>query len=416
MNRREEKRKIDLLAPAGSFDSLQAAVKAGADAVYFGFGKLNMRSRSSNNFSLEDLDRVVKECREKNVKSYVTLNTVMYDDDLTLMKEMCDEMKKANVDAVIASDMAVIAYARSIGLNVHLSTQANVSNIEAASFYSRFVDLVVLARELRLQQIQEISRAIEKRNICGPSGRLLKVEAFVHGALCVAISGKCYMSLAQHNLSANRGECLQVCRRKYRVIEEESGSELLIDNQYVMSPKDLCTIDVLDQIVGAGVSVLKIEGRGRSPEYVYTVVSSYREALDAIAQGTYSKEKVEKWSSDLRSVYNRGFWQGGYYLGNKLGEWSGAYGSVATKKKIYVGKVSNYFDKIGVGEFLLEAHTLKKGDAIVITGPSTGVVKGFVESLRTHEKTSSAGKGETATIPVSQKIRRNDKLYVLVDR
>ncbi|MBU0469954.1 MAG: U32 family peptidase [Nanoarchaeota archaeon] len=403
------------MAPAGNFESLRAAIKARANSVYFGVGQLNMRARAANNFSIDDLKEIVTICKEHEVKTYLTLNIVLYDEDLASMKKICQEAKKSGVTAVIASDLAAIQYAHSIGLEVHLSTQANISNIEAVRFYAQFADVVILARELNLEQIKTIVKEIETQDLRGPKGNLIEIELFIHGALCVSISGKCYMSLASYNFSANRGECLQSCRRAYRIIDEETGDELKIENKYVMSPKDLCTISVLDQLLDTGIKILKIEGRGRSPEYVYTVVKTYREAVDKYLAGTYNQKKVKGWVKELETVFNRGFWQGGYYLGNKLGEWSGTYGSKATKKKIQVGIVKNYFSKKGVGEFQIEAGEIKVGDEISITGPTTGVIIIKVESIFLNERSVGlAKKGVRITIPVPEKIRPNDKLFVLV--
>lgn len=407
---------IEIMAPAGAWDSLHAAIKAKANSVYFGIDQLNMRAKATNNFTKEDLPAIVELCEQHNIKTYVTLNTVMYDTDISLIHEVCDAIKKSQATAVIASDMAVINYASSIGLPVHISTQLNVSNIEALRFYSQFADVVVLARELSLEQIKNITRSIEEEDIRGPSGEKVKIEIFVHGALCVAISGKCYMSLAHHNTSANRGACLQVCRRRYRVIDEDTNKELLIDNKYIMSPKDLCTIDVLDEILSSGVAVLKIEGRGRPPEYVYTVVTAYREALEAIKAGEYTQDKVTAWTQKLSTVYNRGFWHGGYYLGKDLGEWSGIHGSRATKKKIYIGKVTNYYTNLGVAEFKIEADTIKDGDEFLITGNTTGPITGKAESIRTNDNHGYSQQGDVMTMPVTEKVRRNDKLFIIVDR
>lgn len=409
---------IEVMAPAGSFDSLMAAIKAGAQSVYLGVGELNMRARASHNFTLEDLSEVVSICRKHRVKVYLTLNTVMYGADLPEMKKVCDKAKEVGVDAIIASDMSVINYAKSKGINIHISTQTNVSNIEAVDYFSQYADVVVLARELKLEQIRSISEEITKRDIRGPSGELIKIELFVHGALCMAISGKCYLSLNAHNSSANRGACLQNCRRKYRVIEEETGNELVLDNQYIMSPKDLCTIEFLDQIIDAGVSVLKLEGRGKPPEYVYTVTQCYREAVESIRTHSFSEEKRVDWMKRLQTVYNRDFWKGGYYLGKEIEMWSGDNGSQATKKKIYAGKVLNYFSNLKVGEILLEAHRIKKGDRVIITGESTGIVEFHVETLRSHtrEKVDVGEKGEVVTLALPEKVRRNCKLYLMVDR
>src|SRR3989338_6598224 len=335
---------VEIMAPAGSFESLNAAIKAGADSIYFGAGKLNMRSRSAN-FRLEDLEKDVGICKENNVNAYLTLNTIMYDDDIKLMRRICDKAKKSGINAVIVSDIAAMSYARSIGLEVHTSTQLNISNIEAVRFFSKFADVIVLARELNLRQIANISRQIKKEKIKGPNGRNVKIELFCHGALCVAISGRCHMSLVIYNAPANRGACIQNCRRAYKVVDEETGKELVIDNKYVMSPSDLCTIGFLDRIISAGAYILKIEGRGRAPEYVYHVTKTYKEAVKSIENKSYTKDKIDEWVKDLERVYNGGFWHGGYYLGKQLGQWSGAFGSKATTKKEYIGKVLNYFNK-----------------------------------------------------------------------
>lgn len=407
---------MELMSPAGSYESLAAAIKAGANSVYFGVDKLNMRARSAN-FQLKDLTKVAKICKPNKVKSYLTLNTVMYDEDLKLVQKICDKAKKAGVSAIIAADVAVMQYARSIGMEVHLSTQANVSNIEAVRFFSKFADVIVLARELKLEQIQKIVDKIKKEKICGPSGKLLRVELFIHGALCVSIAGKCYMSLASHNFSANRGACMQTCRRTYRVIDEENGKELVIDNKYVMSPQDLCTIRILPQILDAGVEILKIEGRGRSPEYVFTVTKVYREAMESYVRGDYTAKKVSKWEKELETVFNRGFWQGGYYLGQKMGEWSGTFGSKATLEKKYLGKVLNYFQKSKVMELLLENDSLKVGDKVLVIGSTTGVVEVKVEIIWFEDKKGMlAKKGSTVTLSVPEKVRKNDKAYLMVER
>ena len=406
---------IEIMAPVGSFESLHAAIEAGADSVYFGVDYLNMRARASNNFTINNLQEIVSICAAINIKTYVTLNTIIYDEDISCMQRICDAVKASKVSAIIASDMSVINYARSINQNIHLSTQVNVCNIEAVRFYSKYADVIVLARELTLDQIKNICLSIYKENIIGPSGNLVKIEIFIHGALCVAIAGKCYMSLAQYNSSANRGACLQACRRSYRVIDEETNNELSIDNQYIMSPKDLCTIGFLDKILEAGVSILKIEGRGRSPDYVYKVTKTYKDALNGIMSGSFTQENIDKWIQELKSVYNRGFWHGGYYLGKKLGEWSDSYGSQATEKKVYIGKATNYFNNIKVAEFKLETQSLKKGDKILITGPTTGVIFSVIRSIRTHQGIQ-ADKGDIVTFLLPQKIRKNDKLYLMVDK
>jgi len=408
---------INIMAPAGNYESLAAAIKAGANSVYFGVGELNMRSRSAN-FQYDDLSKVIKICNENNIKSYLTLNTIMYDEDLEQMHKICNIAKEAGITAVIASDISAISYASSIGLEVHISTQANVSNLEAVKFYSKYADVVVLARELKLEQIKYLCDQIKEQNIVGPKGELIKIELFVHGALCVSISGVCYMSLAQYGSSANRGACFQACRRTYRVIDEETGDELQIDNKHVMSPKDLCTIKYLDKILNSGVSVLKIEGRGRSPDYVYTTVKAYREAADVYLAGEFTEEKGEEWVKELETVFNRGFWHGGYYLGHKLGEWCNVYGSKATKEKKFIGTVKNYFQKVGVAEVNLESGNLKLGDEILITGPTTGVVKANVDKIRDSgdQDVTEAKKGTNVTIPVSEKLRAGDKMFVVKDR
>ncbi len=410
------KKNIELMAPAGSFESLHAALKSGADSIYCGVGMLNMRARASSNFSFEDLEEIVRICDDNGVKVYVTLNIVMYDSDLSVMREVCDAAKRCGVEAIIAGDIAVLEYARSIGQAVHISTQCNISNTEAVRFYSKYSDVMVLARELSLEQIREICSAIDREDIKGPSGDRVRVEIFAHGALCVAIAGKCHMSLVQHNMSANRGECLQICRRKYRISECDTGEEFIIDNQYIMSPKDLCTVGFIDKIIEAGVSVLKIEGRGRAPEYVSTVVEVYREAIESALAGEYSDSKIQGWITRLEAVYNRGFWHGGYYLGSKLGEWTGTYGSKATKKKMYLGKVTNYFSRLGVMEFKLENDKLENGDDVIITGATTGVIKMCVASLRSDKTEGEAYRGDVATMYVPEKVRKNDKVFIVVDR
>ncbi len=410
---------VEIMAPAGSYESLQAAINAGADSIYFGIEQLNMRARAANNFTLEDLKKIAKICQEKNINSYLTLNTVLYDHDVTLMKKICDAAKAAEITAVIASDISAISYANSIDLEVHISTQCNVSNIEAVKFYAKFADVIVLARELTLKQIKKICDTIKEENITGPKGNLVEIELFAHGALCVAISGKCYMSLGTYNASANRGACLQNCRRSYRVIDEETGDELVLDNKYVMSPKDLCTIGFVDQILDAGVRVLKFEGRGRSPDYVDTVIRTYREAVDQYLAGTYSQnkeEKVAKWTKELEKVFNRGFWHGGYYLGKELGEWSGVYGSKASEEKVFLGVAKNYFKQVGVAEFFFEAGKveLKIGDRFLVTGPTTGVIRGEVSSLRLDDKeVQSVQKGDDFTLPVAEQVRPQDKLFLI---
>jgi len=407
---------IEILAPVGNMASLKAAINAKADAIYFAVDKFNMRSRSSENFNFKDLDTITKICRDEGIKCYVTLNSVMYDDDLPKIREILEKLKKASVDAVIASDLSVITYARSIGLRVHASTQLNICNIEAVRFFAKYCDVMVLARELTLVQIKKICEKIKSENILGPHGQLIKVEVFAHGALCVAIAGKCYMSLAQYNMSANRGKCLQACRRKYRIIEEETNKELIVDNQYIMSPKDLCVLPFLDQIYKSDISILKIEGRGRTAEYVYTVVSVYKEALDAIEKNDLTKEKVDLFLNRLQRVYNRGFWIGGYYLGHALGEWSGTYGSKATTEKIYVGKVTNYYANKKVVEMKVEAHPINTNDPFYIIGSTTGVLEGKIENLCHAKEKNKAIQGEIVSFYFPTKVRKNDKLYLIQTR
>ena len=408
---------VEIMAPAGSYESLMAAINAGAGSIYFGVGKLNMRSKSAN-FELEDLGKIVNICNENDVKSYLTLNTVMYDEDLIGFKELCNFAKKLGVSAIIASDISVIEYARSIELEVHMSTQANISNIDAVQFYSKYADVIVLARELTLKQVKSICSEIKSRKICGPSGELVKVEVFIHGAMCVAISGKCYMSLAQYNSSANRGKCLQSCRRTYKVTDTETGDELIIDNKYVMSPKDMCTIKILDKLISAGVSVFKIEGRARGPDYVDTVVRQYKLVLDKIKSGEYSLEDAETAENELKKVFNRGFWENGYYLGKKLGEWSGAYGSKSTTKKIQVGKVINFFKKTMIAEVVIESGEIAKGDKIAITGPTTGIVYSDLGVILDgkDEIVEKLVKCEQGTIKLDTIVRKNDKLFVIQER
>ncbi len=407
--------RIELMAPAGSFDALQAAIDNGADSVYFGIEQLNMRARSSINFTLEDLKEIAQRCNEVDVRTYITLNTIIYDHDLALVKTIINTAVEAGITAVIASDQGVIAYARSVGMEVHISTQLNITNVETLKFYALFADTVVLSRELSLRQVKDVTRAVEREQIKGPSGKLVEIEIFGHGALCMAVSGKCYLSLHTQNSSANRGACVQNCRRKYRVIDIEDGHELEIDNEYIMSPKDLCTLDFLPKVIDAGVSVLKIEGRGRAPEYVATVISAYREAIDAVYEGTYTPERVEEWMEKLKTVYNRGFW-GGYYLGQQMGEWTDAPGSKATQKKVYLGKGVHYFPKPKIGHFKIEAHTLKKGDRILITGPTTGVWEMEVPEMRIdNQEAEEAKRGDDVTFMVGTTIRPSDKLYKIVE-
>ncbi len=406
---------IEIMAPAGSFESMQAAIQGGADSIYFGIEQLNMRSRSANNFTRENLGEIVTIARQNNLKTYLTINTVIYDHELGMLREIVDLAKKYNIDAIIASDPSVINYAFKQKVEIHLSTQLNISNIESLKFYSQFADVVVLARELNLDQVKKIYEGIDLEDIRGPGGSKIKIEMFVHGALCMAISGKCYLSLHEHNHSANRGDCFQVCRRSYEVTDLERGNKLEVDNEYIMSPKDLCTIHFLNKILDSGARVLKIEGRARSPEYVKTVVSSYNEAVNSIIDATYGEEKIEFWQKELRKVFNRGFWDG-YYLGQRLGEWSHVYGSQATKKKIYTGKCTNYYDRIGVAEILVEAGELKIGDEILIIGPTTGVIETEVKELRVEkERAEKAVKTQKCSIPVHQLVRRSDKVYRWVD-
>lgn len=406
--------KIELMAPAGNFESLQAAIDNGADSVYFGVEQLNMRARASINFTMDDLSEIVKRCKTKGIRTYLTLNTIIYDHDLSIIRTLIDKAKSADVTAVIAMDQAVIAYARQVGMEVHISTQINITNIETVRFYSMFADTMVMSRELSLRQVKKICEQIEKEQIKGPSGNLVEIEIFGHGALCMAVSGKCYLSLHSHNSSANRGACKQNCRKKYTVIDQESGFEIELDNEYMMSPKDLCTLDFLDQVIDTGAKVLKIEGRGRAPEYVAMVIKSYREAIDAYYDGTYNDEKVEAWMEDLKKVYNRGFWSG-YYLGQKLGEWSEGSGSHATQKKVYIGKGAHYFPKSSIGEFKIEAYDIKVGDRLLVTGPTTGVKEFDLEELMVDEQRSEvASKGDSCTIPLDFRLRLSDKLYKIV--
>lgn len=406
--------KIELMAPAGNFESLQAALDNGADSVYFGVEQLNMRARASINFTLDDLEEISNRCKAKGVRTYLTLNTIIYDHDLTIVKTLINKAKEADISAIIAMDQAVIAMAREVGMEVHISTQINITNFETLKFYAMFADTIVLSRELSLRQVKKITQQIEKEQVKGPSGRLIEIEIFGHGALCMAVSGKCYMSLHTYNSSANRGACKQNCRKKYTVIDQESGIEMEIDNEYIMSPKDLCTIDILDQVADAGIKVLKIEGRGRAPEYVAKVIKAYREAIDNIFEGTYSKEKVIVWMQELEKVYNRGFWNG-YYLGQKLGEWSKGSGSHATQKKVYIGKGVHYFPKAKIGEFKLEAFDISIGDIILITGPTTGAKEMEIKEMFVNDKKGAkAQRGDTITIPLDFRIRPSDKLYKIV--
>lgn len=403
---------FEIMAPVGSRESLAAALAAGADAVYFGIEGLNMRSRSSANFTADDMAEIAAICTERGVKTYLTVNTVIYDSDMETMRMIISRAKEAGISAIIASDMAAILYAREIGQEVHISTQVNVSNTAAVRYYSQFADVMVLARELNMEQVSEIHRAIVAENICGPNGKPIRLEMFCHGALCMAVSGKCYMSLHEMNSSANRGACNQICRRAYTVRDKETGDELEIDNQYIMSPKDLKTIHFLNKMVDAGVRVFKIEGRARGPEYVAEAVGCYSEALQAIVDGTYSEEKVAQWDARLVKIFNRGYWNG-YYMGERLGEWSAKYGSSATRVKSYAGKAMRYFSKIGIGEFLMEAGEIKVGDEVVITGPTTGALIFTVTELRFDLKpVESVSKGQLFSMPVPEKVRPSDKLYL----
>ena len=407
--------RIELIAPAGDFTSLQAPLDNGADSIYFGVEQHNMRARASMNFTILDLPEISRRCKEKGVRTYLTLNTIIYDHDLSIIKTLLDKAKEADLTAVIAMDQAVIAYARQIGMEVHISTQINITNIETVKFYALFADTMVMSRELSITQIKKICSQIEKEQIKGPSGNLVEIEIFGHGALCMAVSGKCYLSLHSHNSSANRGACKQNCRKKYTVIDQESGFEIELDNEYMMSPKDLCTIGFLDQIVDAGVKVLKIEGRGRAPEYVATVTKCYREAIDSIADGTFSAEKVEGWMKELETVYNRGFWSG-YYLGQELGEWSPNSGSSATQKKIYIGKGRHFYPKSNIAEFLIEAYDLNVGDKVLIQGPTTGSQEIVIEHMMVDGKegATKASKSDVVTFKTEFRVRPSDKLYKIV--
>jgi putative protease len=406
---------IEIMAPVGSYESLMAAIQGKADSVYFGIGHLNMRSKSTLNFTSEDLKTISEICRENHIRSYITLNSVIFDEELQIMRTIIEDAKKAGISAIIASDQAAIQYAADAGMEVHMSTQANITNSEAIRYYSKYADVMVTARELDLDQVRAITEAIEKERIIGPHGELVKIEVFAHGALCMAVSGKCYLSLDNFNSSANRGACLQVCRRPYKVFDRDGEVELAIDNQYIMSPKDLKTIDFIDKILDARVKVLKIEGRGRSPEYVKTVTRCYREAVNAFYEGNFTKEKLELWNMELGTVYNRGFWDG-YYLGRKMGEWSGQYGSQATRKKVYVGKIMNYFARTGIAELKVEAQPLHAGDDILVIGPTTGVIEDRVSEIQVDDKmVGKAIKGDLCTLPVGAFLRPSDKLYKWVD-
>lgn len=404
----------EIMAPVGSRESLQAALQAGADSIYFGIEKLNMRAHSASTFTIDDLREIAATCGERGVKTYLTVNTIIYDDDIELMHQIIDAAKEAGISAVIASDVAVMTYCQKVGQEVHLSTQLNISNIEALKFYSQFADVVVLARELKMEQVAKIHEQAEQMNICGPSGKKIRIEMFCHGALCMAISGKCYLSLDNASRSANRGECMQLCRRSYIVTDKETGTELEIDNKYIMSPKDLKTVRFIDRMMKAGVRVFKIEGRARGPEYVYTVVKCYKEAIQSVLDGTFTEEKKDEWDERLATVFNRGFWDG-YYQGQRLGEWNKNYGSNATERKVYVGKGVKYFSKLGVAEFSCEACEFSVGDKMLITGPTTGVMYVTVEEI--HDDThavQTAQKGTRVSFRVPDKVRPSDKLFKLV--
>ena len=409
-NRRQE---YEIMAPVGSRESLQAAIQAGADSVYFGIERLNMRAHSASTFTIDDLREIAATCHEHGMKSYLTVNTIIYGEDIPLMHEIIDAAHEAGISAVIASDVAVMTYCRRVGQEVHLSTQLNISNIEALKFYAQFADVVVLARELNMEQVAEIFRQVEEENICGPSGKQIRIEMFCHGALCMAISGKCYLSLANAGRSANRGECVQICRRSYLVTDRETGNELEIDNKYVMSPKDLKTVRFIDRLMKSGVRGFKIEGRARGPEYVYTVVKCYKEAIDSVLDGTFTEEKKDDWDKRLATVFNRGFWDG-YYQGQLMGEWNKNYGSCATERKVYIGRGVKYFSKLGVAEFTVDAADFKLGDKLLITGPTTGVMYLDATEIRLElEPVDYAPKGTHVSIPVPGKIRQSDKLFKL---
>ncbi len=410
------KRSIELMSPAGSYESLMAAIKAGCNSVYFGVEQLNMRARSSNNFTLDDLKKIAKIGKENNVKTYLTLNTILYDHDINLMKSIVDAAKQNGITAIIAADHAAMNYAKKVGMEIHISTQANVSNIDTVEFYSNFADVVVLARELSLKQVAEISREIKRRNITGPAGKLIELEIFAHGALCMAVSGKCYLSLHSHFSSANRGACIQNCRKSYVVTDKDEGIEFEVDNEFIMSAKDLCTIDFIDKILVAGVSVLKLEGRGRSVDYVHTVTKCYNDAINSYLDGTYTPEKAAEWKEELATVYNRGFWDG-YYLGRKMGEWCNENGSKSSRKKVYIGKGVKYFEKASVGEFKCESHSLSIGEEIMISGPTTGYIQMQINELRVNGiPIDKVSKGDSFSLVCNEKIRPSDKLYKLVSQ
>ena len=404
----------EIMAPVGSRESLVAAIQAGANSVYFGIGKLNMRSHSANHFTIDDLNEIAETCKAHGIQTYLTVNTVIYGEDITTMHEIIDAAKAANITAVIASDVAVMMYCRQVGVEVHLSTQLNISNIDALKFYAQFADVAVLARELNMDQVKEIHEQILKQNICGPKGEPIRIEMFCHGAFCMAISGKCYMSLHDANRSANRGECVQICRRSYTVTDNETGNQLEIDNKYIMSPKDLKSVRFIDKMMDAGVRVFKIEGRARGPEYVHTVVSCYKEAIESVLDGTFTEEKKDKWDERLSTVFNRGFWDG-YYQGQKMGEWTKEYGNKATEKKVLIGKVMKYFSRLGVAEIAVEANTFAKGEKLLITGNTTGAMFLNADEIRYDLKpVEVAEQGWRVSIPVPDKVRPNDKLFKLV--
>ncbi|QUB90938.1 peptidase U32 family protein [Prevotella denticola] len=405
---------FEIMAPVGSRESLAAAIHAGADSVYFGIGRLNMRSHSANHFTIDDLKEIAETCKAQGIKTYLTVNTVIYGEDIETMHEIVDAARAAGITAVIASDVAVMMYCRQAGVEVHLSTQLNISNIDALKFYAQFADVAVLARELNMDQVKEIHRQILEQNICGPKGQPVRIEMFCHGAFCMAISGKCYMSLHDANRSANRGECVQICRRSYTVTDNETGNQLEIDNKYIMSPKDLKTVRFIDRMMDAGVRVFKIEGRARGPEYVHTVVTCYREAIESVLDGTFTEEKKDLWDKRLSTVFNRGFWDG-YYQGQKMGEWTKEYGNKATEKKVLIGKVMKYFSRLGVAEIAVEANTFSKGDKLLITGNTTGAMFLNADEIRYDLRpVDAAEQGWRVSIPVPGKVRPNDKLFKLV--
>ena len=409
-----DRNEYEIMAPVGSRECLQAAIQAGADSIYFGIERLNMRAHSASTFTIDDLREIAATCQEHGMKSYLTVNTIIYGEDIPLMREIVDAAHEAGITAVIASDVAVMTYCRQVGQEVHLSTQLNISNIEALRFYAQFADVVVLARELNMEQVAEIFRLAEEQDICGPGGKRIRIEMFCHGALCMAISGKCYLSLANAGRSANRGECVQICRRSYLVTDRETGNELEIDNKYVMSPKDLKTIRFIDRLMNAGVRVFKIEGRARGPEYVYTVVKCYKEAIQSVIDGSFTEEKKDQWDECLATVFNRGFWDG-YYQGQLMGEWNKHYGSCATERKVYIGRGVKYFSKLGVAEFTVDAADFKLGDKLLVTGPTTGVMYIDATEIRLElEPVETAPKGTHVSIPVPGKIRPSDKLFKLV--